>query len=169
MIADRSGSTSRIAAPVHRSSDPRVSPGGRRIAVHVFEEGRDNWVLDLRSGAFTRLTFDPGEDETPVWSPDGKWIFWTSTRENVNRAMYRKAADGSGAEQSDLVGRSSRSHRRRDAERLDAHRQSDPATARPPWSDHHCRRYAEAAADHPVHRPHAGPISRRAMARIHIR
>ena len=100
MIADRSGSISRIAAPVHRYSDPRVSPDGRRIAVHVFEEGRDNWVLDLRSGAFTRLTFDPGEDETPVWSPDGKWIFWTSTRENVNRAIYRKASDGSGAEQS---------------------------------------------------------------------
>ena len=99
MIADRSGAISLIAAPVHQYPDPRVSPDGRRIAVHVFEEGRDNWVLDLRSGAFTRLTFDPGEDETPVWSPDGKWIFWTSTRENVNRAIYRKASDGSGAEQ----------------------------------------------------------------------
>ena len=99
MLVERSGSTTPIAAPPHQYSDPRLSPDGRRIAVHVFEGGRDNWVLDLRSGAFMRLTFDPGEDETPIWSPDGKWIYWTSTRENVNRAIYRKASDGSGAEQ----------------------------------------------------------------------
>ena len=67
--------------------------------MHVFEEGRDNWVFDLRTGASTRLTFDVGEDETPVWSPDGKWIYWTSTRENVSRAIYRKSSDGSGPEQ----------------------------------------------------------------------
>ena len=100
MIADRCGLDIADSGPGFTGTPiPRVSPDGRRIAVHVFEEGRDNWVLDLRSGAFTRLTFDPGEDETPVWSPDGKWIFWTSTRENVNRAIYRKASDGSGAEQ----------------------------------------------------------------------
>ena len=36
--------------------------------------------------------------------PTVKWIFWTSTRENVNRAIYRKASDGSGAEQSIWTG-----------------------------------------------------------------
>jgi Tol biopolymer transport system component len=45
-----------------------------------------------------RLTFDPGEDETPIWTPDGKWIVYTSTRADVARAIYRKAADGSGPE-----------------------------------------------------------------------
>jgi serine/threonine-protein kinase len=99
MIVDRKGASTRIAAPVHQYSDPRVSPDGRRIAVHIFEAGRDNWVLDLRTGAFMRLTFDPGEDETPVWSHDGKWIFWTSTRDKVARGIYRKASDGNGAEQ----------------------------------------------------------------------
>ncbi|HXG54489.1 MAG TPA: hypothetical protein VNJ03_03845, partial [Vicinamibacterales bacterium] len=80
------------------------SPDGTRIAAHVFEDGRDNWVVDLRRGSFMRLTFDPGEDETPIWSPDGTVIFWTSTRASVPRAIYRKAADGSGAEQTIWTG-----------------------------------------------------------------
>jgi eukaryotic-like serine/threonine-protein kinase len=99
MLVDHTGAGTAIGAPPHLYSDPRVSPDGHKLVVHVFEEGRDNWVLDLRSGAFTRLTFDPGEDETPAWSADGKWIFWTASRGNINRAIYRKSADGSGAEQ----------------------------------------------------------------------
>jgi Tol biopolymer transport system component len=99
LIADRSGASTRVSLPTHLYADPRVSPDGQRIAVHVFEEGRDNWVVDLKRGAFTRLTFDGGEDETPVWSPDGRSIYWTSTRSGVNRGIYRKASDGSGAEQ----------------------------------------------------------------------
>jgi len=46
-----------------------------------------------------RLTFDAGEDETPVWSPDGRSIAYSSTREGLGRAIYRKAADGSGKEE----------------------------------------------------------------------
>jgi len=46
-----------------------------------------------------RLTFDPGEDETPCWSPDGRWVYWTATRANRARVIYRKAADGTGPEQ----------------------------------------------------------------------
>jgi serine/threonine-protein kinase len=98
-FVDRSGAATPIAAPTHLYSDPRMSHDGQRILVHVFEEGRDVWVLDLRSGSFTRLSFDVGEDETPVWSPDGKWVFWTASRSNVNRAIYRRTADGTGAEQ----------------------------------------------------------------------
>ncbi len=98
-LLDHRGAGTSIGAPAHLYSDPRVSPDGHKIAVHVFEEGRDNWVFDLRSGALTRLSFDVGEDETPVWSPDGRYVFWTASRGSVNRAIYRKSADGSGAEQ----------------------------------------------------------------------
>jgi eukaryotic-like serine/threonine-protein kinase len=99
VIVDRSGTASPITLPPHRYSDPRVSPDGKRIVVHLFEEARDNWVADLRRGTLMRLTFDPGEDETPVWSSDGKWIFWTASRAGLNRAIYRRAADGTGPEQ----------------------------------------------------------------------
>jgi eukaryotic-like serine/threonine-protein kinase len=93
------GQTTRLSLPVHRYSDPRVSPDGTRIAVHVFEEMRDNWIADLRRGTFMRLTFDAGEDETPSWSPDGRWVYWTASRANKPRVIFRKAADGTGAEQ----------------------------------------------------------------------
>ena len=99
MFVDRSGASTRIPLPPHQYADPRVSPDGRRILLHVFEEGRDNWIADLRSGTFMRLSFDAGEDETPVWSPDGKFVFWTASRDKVRRAVYRKAADGTGSEQ----------------------------------------------------------------------
>ena len=94
-----SGVVTPIALPEHTFSDPRVSPDGARVVVHGYETGRDNWVADLKRGTLMRLTFDPGEDETPIWSPDGRWIVWTSTRADVERVIYRKAADGSGSEE----------------------------------------------------------------------
>ena len=42
----------------------------------------------------TRLTDDPAEDMEPAWSPDGKRIAFTSTR-NTSRGIYVMNADGS--------------------------------------------------------------------------
>src|SRR5512140_750281 len=71
-----------LAAPlsktVHEYSDPRVSPDGRRLAIHVQDEEDDVWTFDVDRGALTRLTFEPEEDETPVWSPDGRWIAFSA-------------------------------------------------------------------------------------------
>jgi TolB protein len=39
----------------------------------------------------------------PVWSPDGKWIAYSSTRNN-RFGIYRKPSDGSGAEELLLEG-----------------------------------------------------------------
>jgi serine/threonine-protein kinase len=93
------GATSPFAFPERAFSDPRVSPDGTKVAVHGFEKGFDNWVADLKRGTLMRLTFDVGEDETPVWSPDGRSIAYSSTREGLERAVFRKAADGSGTEE----------------------------------------------------------------------
>ncbi len=98
VVVARDGTTQSIELPEHTFSDPRVSPDGTHVVVHGFETGRDNWVADLRRGTLMRLTFDPGEDETPIWTPDGRWIVYTSTRRDLARAIFRKAADGSGPE-----------------------------------------------------------------------
>jgi hypothetical protein len=63
-----------LADSAQQYSDPRVSPDGRLIALHVLEKESDIWIHDTARGTETRLTFDPREDETPVWSPDGDWI-----------------------------------------------------------------------------------------------
>jgi Tol biopolymer transport system component len=76
-----------------------VSPGGSRIAVQGADGGNDVWICDISRGSLSRLTFDPGEDETPVWSPDGSWLAWVSQRSGRPRQVMRRRADGGGDEQ----------------------------------------------------------------------
>jgi hypothetical protein len=79
----------------------RISPDGNRIAFAKGNNGGtadDIWLLDAIRGTSTRFTFGPGENEYPVWSPDGSEIVFSSNREGVYN-LYRKPADGSKAEQ----------------------------------------------------------------------
>jgi Tol biopolymer transport system component len=76
----------------------RISPQGDRIALGIDTGVNDIWVLDLARGVRTRLTFGPVQNYGAVWSPDGKWIAYSSDR-NGHSNIYRKASDGSGAEE----------------------------------------------------------------------
>ncbi|MDX1582854.1 MAG: protein kinase, partial [Thermoanaerobaculia bacterium] len=87
-----------IGAPPYYYADPRLSPDGRFLAVSVPTEDNDIWVRDLERGTQSRLSFAPGEDETPVWSPDGRSVYWSAQREK-ERKVLRRNADGSGSEE----------------------------------------------------------------------
>ena len=75
-----------------------LSPQGDRVALQIDNGVNDIWVLDVARGIRTRLTFGPVSNAFPVWSPDGKWIAYTSDR-NGHSLLYRKPSDGSGAEE----------------------------------------------------------------------
>ena len=93
---DREGVGSPLWSERRNYSEPAMSPDGGRIAISAeIDSNWDIWVLDLDRQVTTRLTFDPGEDVTPVWSPDGAWIAFSSQRDGTAN-LYRKAADGSG-------------------------------------------------------------------------
>jgi Tol biopolymer transport system component len=80
-----------------------MSPDGRRIALIRTVNGNTGiWTLDLASGALSRLTFDtaPVTDITPIWSPNGRKILFSSNRKGVFD-LYQKSATGAGSE--DLV------------------------------------------------------------------
>jgi Tol biopolymer transport system component len=75
-----------------------ISPQGDRVALQIDSGVNDIWVFDLARGIRTRLTFGPVANTSPVWSPDGKWIAYASTR-NSHFNLYRKHSDGSGDEE----------------------------------------------------------------------
>ncbi len=75
-----------------------ISPQGDRAALQIDTGENDIWVLDFARGVRTRLTFGPSANTHAVWSPDGKWIAYTSAR-NDHFTIYRKPSDGSGAEE----------------------------------------------------------------------
>jgi len=77
----------------------KLSPDGMKASVvEVSNNNADIWIIDLAKGSSTRLTFDPGNDGQPVWSPDGGRIAWRSNRGNA-WGIYQKAVDGSGADE----------------------------------------------------------------------
>jgi Tol biopolymer transport system component len=75
-----------------------VSADGTRVAIARGQAGSRNlWVIEVASGTATQLTFDPADDDNPVWSPDGRNIAFSSTRTGPPK-VYVKAADGSSEE-----------------------------------------------------------------------
>jgi eukaryotic-like serine/threonine-protein kinase len=71
-----------------------LSPDGTRLAVSkTNRQGANIWLLDLSRGTTTRFTFSSATDTTPVWSPDGSRIIFSSSR-NGPLDLYQKPADG---------------------------------------------------------------------------
>ncbi len=93
---DRAGRETAFDLDARPWSWPRLSPDGSRVALQVNDGGNaDIVVVDLRRNTTLRLTFDPGPDSGPIWSPDGRWVYF---RSDVNGpGIYRKPSDGSGA------------------------------------------------------------------------
>lgn len=79
---------------------PRLSPDGRRLAVVKFDPRSDDgdvWVFDLERSAALRLTREPRQVASPVWSPDGSRIAFASDRSGA-MDLYEIPADGTGNE-----------------------------------------------------------------------
>jgi serine/threonine-protein kinase len=75
---DRTGKEERIPAPTRAYEAPHVSPDGRQLALASTDEQSDIWVWDLARAELRRLTFDPGVDTFPVWTPDSQRIVFSS-------------------------------------------------------------------------------------------
>ncbi|MBX3274788.1 MAG: PD40 domain-containing protein [Sandaracinaceae bacterium] len=75
--------------------DPRFSPDGRTIAISRWQHGgyRDVQLVDVESGRVTAVTRDRALDTNPVWSPDGRTLYFSSDRTGIaNIYAYRLAS-----------------------------------------------------------------------------
>ncbi len=95
----------RSGEPVATVVDPRdyrqvvLSPDQQRVAVTTATPHTppDIWLLELQSSIFSRFTFDPSRDNSPIWSPDGRRLAFTSDR-NGTLGLFQKAVGGSEVE-----------------------------------------------------------------------
>ena len=98
---DSNGQTQPLrATAAEYTGSVRFSPDGNRLAVGVVDSGSGNtniWVYELERDLMTRLTFTPGGNWYPAWSPDGKHIVFSSVRQG-GPSLYWMRADGAGEE-----------------------------------------------------------------------
>jgi serine/threonine-protein kinase len=74
-----------------------LSPDQTKLAIQVVGGQDQIQVFDIARGTLSRLTLQGG-NFSPVWSHDGKEVFFASNRDG-DRRMFRKPADGSGTAQ----------------------------------------------------------------------
>src|ERR671926_391847 len=58
-------------------SDPALSPDASEIA---FVSGGDIWTVPSKGGEARLLISHPDNESRPIYSPDGKYLAFTSTR-----------------------------------------------------------------------------------------
>ena len=77
-----------------------IAANGRSVAVDSTDMtslNTDVWTYELQRESAQRLTFDPGFDVVPIWSPDASRLVFSSNRgEHVD--LYMKNSDGAETE-----------------------------------------------------------------------
>jgi Tol biopolymer transport system component len=100
-VFDRQGKTVATIGQPGMYLQPQFSPDGKHVVVVRNDpQSGDNdiWTFDVATGKGTAVTSDAPPDQFPIWSPDGKSVAYVSTRGSYSE-IYRKAADGTGAEE----------------------------------------------------------------------
>jgi eukaryotic-like serine/threonine-protein kinase len=93
---DRKGSEVGLVGNPDVYANVSIAPNGRSVAVDKVDLGSlntDVWTYDLQRDSPKRLTFDPGSDAIPIWSPDATRLVFGSNRQ-ANFDLYMKNSDG---------------------------------------------------------------------------
>jgi Tol biopolymer transport system component len=95
---ERSGRPLGTIGPLPFEAAPSLefSPNGTRLATQSPagpDPNAEIWLFNLADRRATQLTFTPGADRHPVWSPDGQRVVFSSRRAD-SPGLYQKSAGG---------------------------------------------------------------------------
>jgi len=92
-----------------RISEPVLAPDATRIAYTLrttdlaANRGRtDLWLVDVATKATRRLTSNPAGDFSPQWAPDGRSLYFLSSRSGSTQVWQLSLAGGEATQVSDL-------------------------------------------------------------------
>ncbi len=94
---DRTGRPAGTLAPTDEFLSVRMSPDAKTIAVTRVDQAvnmPDLWMVDVERGVFSRFTSNPWLDVSPVWSADGRRVFFSSSRLGRLQFFHRPAGGG---------------------------------------------------------------------------
>jgi tricorn protease len=99
-VPARGGDARLLVSHPATESRPLFSPDGRQLAFTSTRTGNgDVYVLTLSGAAgaeITRLTFDDAQELATGWSPDSKWVYFSSPSHDISSMLdvYRVGAAG---------------------------------------------------------------------------
>jgi Tol biopolymer transport system component len=95
VFATRAGIVQPALPMADRYDHPSLSPDGTQIAVDLKPKGAgaDIWVFPVGSARGTRITDHPGQEFSPLWTPDGRELIYNSERPTYD--IWRRLSDAS--------------------------------------------------------------------------
>jgi len=99
-IMDETGKVELLPVPRARYVRARISPDGARLAVAIDEAtGTHLWIYERRSQRLARFPFQNGNATNPVWTPNGRYLVFSSDAQTSGPGIYWMRADGAGEPQ----------------------------------------------------------------------
>jgi len=100
---DRKGNRLATEGDAGSLGNSDLSPDGRWLAYALGSSGElDIWVRDLKRGVSSRFTFDEGTEGAPLFSRDGRFVYYVRFGGGEPSRIVRRALDRSGAEETVL-------------------------------------------------------------------